>query len=154
VGPYAIGVDGLPAGWGVASIDLNGSDIADGARDFPATGQFTARIVLTNRLAEVTGIVSSNGEPTPDVDVVIFPHDSSRWTYPSRLVRAAKADASGRFRVTGLPPAARYVAIALDYLEEDEYQDVEFLDRIRPRATAFSVGEGEKASIELSLVRR
>ena len=154
VGPYAIGVDGLPAGWGVASIDLNGSDIADGARDFPATGQFTARIVLTNRLSEVTGVVSSNRQPAPDVDVVIFPDDSSRWTYPSRLVRVAKADAAGRFRVTGLPPAARYLAIALDYLEEGEHQDAELLDRLRPGATAFSVGEGEKASIWLVLVHR
>jgi len=153
-GPWAIGVDGLPVGWGVASLDLNGTDIADGARDFPAAGQFTARIVLTNRLAEVTGVVSSNRSPAPDVDVVIFPDDPSRWTYPSRLVRAAKADESGRFRVTGLPPGARYLAIALDYLEEDEYQDIEFLDRLRPRATAFSVGEGEKASVWLTLVLR
>ncbi|HEX5109109.1 MAG TPA: carboxypeptidase regulatory-like domain-containing protein [Vicinamibacterales bacterium] len=153
-GPYAIGVDGLPTGWGVASIDLDGSDVADGARDFPAAGQFTARIVLTNRLAEVTGVVSSNREPAPDVDVVIFPDDAGKWTYPSRLVRAAKADASGRFRITGLPPASRYLAIALDYLEQDEYQDTELLDRVRARATAFSVGESENASIELTLVRR
>jgi hypothetical protein len=68
-------------------------------------------------------------------------------------VRAARADASGRYRVTALPPA-RYLAIAVDFLGEDEHLDPDVLERLRERATAFVLGDGAKASIDLRMVSR
>jgi hypothetical protein len=153
VGPYALGVEGLAAGWAVQSFDINGIDVADGVINFPPSGQLTAQIVLTNRLTELTGTVRSEQGPVADADVVIFPENPAKWPYPSRLVRVARGDAAGRYRVTGLPPA-RYLAIALDYLDEDEYQDPDVLARLRGRATSFALGEAAKASVDLMMVRR
>jgi hypothetical protein len=63
-------------------------------------------------------------------------------------------DARGAFRVVGLPAAARYLAVAVDGLEEGEGDDPDFLARIRERAIGFSLAEGERRTIELPLVRR
>jgi hypothetical protein len=154
LGPMALTVDELPAGWTVQSIDLNGIDVADDVLDFPSAGEVTARVVVTNRSAEVAGVVSFEKQPLPDVDVLIFPDDSSRWAYPSRLVRAARADAAGRYRVAGLPPAPRYLAIALDYMADGEQHDPELLERLRGRAIPFSLVDGEKKMVDLSIVGR
>ena len=153
-GPYAFTVDELPAGWALQSFEVNGTDIADGAYDFPSSGRMSARIVLTNRLTEVTGRVLSGQSPIGDADVVIFVDEPRKWTYPTRLVRAVRTDASGRFRTVGLPPAERYLAIALDYLDDDEQQDEELLQRLRARATAFTLREGGKAAVDLTMVSR
>ena len=47
--------------------------------------------------------------------------------------------------MTGLPPNEEYRAIAVDYLEDGEEYDQEFLKRMRERATRFSLREGERA---------
>jgi hypothetical protein len=154
VGPMALTVDGLPSGWTLQSLAINGTDVADAALDFPTTGDTTARIVLTNRLTEVTGAVTFDRQPVPDSDVLIFPDDTSRWAYPSRLVRTARTDAAGRYRVAGLPPAARYLAIALDYVADGEQRDPELLERLRGLAIPFSLGDGEKRTVDLPIVGR
>jgi hypothetical protein len=119
----------------------------------PPGGQLTARIVLARMGTEVSGTVVSDGQAAGDVDVVIFPEDAARWTYPSRLVRVTRTDASGRFRVTALPPA-RYLAVAVDYLEEGEEYDTEVLDRLRSRAVPVAVARGATPPLDLVLVGR
>ena len=49
---------------------------------------------------------------------------------------------------------APYLAIAVDYLDENEYQDPEVLERLRVRATPFSLAEGEKTVVNLTVVAR
>jgi hypothetical protein len=153
-GPFAISVEDLPAGWAVQSVELGGTDVSDTAVEFPATGRADARIVLTDRLTEVSGVVSSGTAPVADIDVVIFPDDPRAWTHPSRRVRVARTDRSGRFRVAALPPSPAYLAIAVDYLDDNEYQDPDVLERWRARATSFSLGEGAKSVVNLTVVSR
>ena len=86
--------------------------------------------------------------------VVIFPDDTTRWTYPTRYVRAVRADDQGRFSVRGLPANERYYAVAVDYLEDGEEQDPQFLERLRARAMTFSLGEGEQRSVVLDPITR
>jgi hypothetical protein len=68
-------------------------------------------------------------------------------------VRTARADADGRFQIRGLPPE-RYLAVAIDYLEETEVQDPQFLERLRRQATSFSLRDGEQRSLQLDVVGR
>jgi hypothetical protein len=153
-GPYSLTVEELPNGWTLQSFELNGTDVADGGYDFPPSGRLSARVVLTNRLTEVSGVVSSARAGVPDADVVIFPDEPKQWVYPSRMVRAVRTNAAGHFRLVGLPPASRYFAIALDFVDADEYQDPELLERLRPRATPFSLGDGGKVAVDLVMVPR
>jgi protocatechuate 3,4-dioxygenase beta subunit len=153
LGPYTIDVDGMPPGWRLVAVELNGRDVTDTMVDFGPSGVMTARVVVTSRSGEVSGTVRSTDRFEADADVLIFPEDAARWAYPSRLVRTTRTDASGRFRVSGLAPSA-YRGIALDFLNEGDEHDVELLNRLRARATPFSVGVGEKQALELEMRSR
>ena len=69
-------------------------------------------------------------------------------------MRTTSADEKGRFRITGLPPSERYLALAADYLEDGEHYDPEFLERMRVAATPFSLDEAETRALELKVLER
>jgi hypothetical protein len=69
-------------------------------------------------------------------------------------VRTARVDGSGRFSIAGLPANERYYAVAVDYLEDGEEQDSQVLERLRARATTFSLGEAEQRSVVLDPIER
>ena len=148
-GPFHLDVHGLPAGWTVKSIQIAGIDATEGGVDLRSQRSATARIVLTNRVTEVSGIA-----PAGTHSVVVFPADPARWSNPGRNIRVAVPDAKGVFRAVGLPPGPSYRAAAVDYLEEGEGEDPDFLSSLSARATALSVGEGERLTIAPVLVQR
>ena len=112
------------------------------------------QVVLTNRISGVSGSVKANGQPVTAASVVLFPEDQAQWVFPSRRVRTMRVDQTGVFRATAVPPGERYLAVAVDYLEQGEFQDPVFLERMRGRATAFSLSEGENKNLDLTLVER
>jgi len=151
-GPTRLEVEGLPDGWAVKAILLDGDDVTDEA--FDLTGKAgNLRVVLTDRLTFLSGTVQSNSE-IRDHNILVFVDDPTKWTSPSRFVRATRADADGRFQIRGLPPGERYFAAALDYLEAGEEQNRQLLERLRSRATSVTLGEGEQRSIQVDLINR
>jgi hypothetical protein len=113
-----------------------------------------AQIVLTDRVTQVAGTVSDrDGKPSRDFTVVVFPEDETKWASP-RYLRSARPDQQGLFEIRGLPPGDRYLAVAVDYLEEGGANDPEFLDLIKGRATRFSMGQGASTTVDLKLVER
>jgi large repetitive protein len=154
VGPYAFGLDGVPEGWAVKSVLLGGTDVTDRAIEFAGTERLDAQIILTRDVTELSGQAKLRGERSTDYAVIVFPDDDSKWAYPSRFVRTARADAQGRFSIRGLPPNASYRALALDYIEEGESSDPEFLARMKDRAESFSLREAETKSLDLTVLER
>ncbi len=154
IGAQVLRVDRLPDGWVVKSIRANGRDITDTALEFRGSESANVQVVLTNRISEVSGAVRANGQPVTAASVVLFPEDAAQWVFPSRRVRMVRVDQSGVFRARSLPPGERYLAIAVDYLEQGEFQDPVFLERMRGRATAFSLNDGENKNVDLTLVER
>jgi hypothetical protein len=150
-GPTRIDVNGVPDDWAVKAIMVDGADVTDDDIDLGGASS-TLRIVLTDRLTTVNGTIDSRSE-IRDHNVVVFPDDAAKWTFPSRFVRTTRADADGRFQIRGLPPE-RYLAVAIDYLEESEVQDPRFLERLRRQATSFSLRDGEQRSLQLDIVGR
>jgi hypothetical protein len=151
--PFTLHVESLPDGWGVKSIVVNGMDVIDAKVDLAANQDAEVQVVLTNRLTRITGSVSADGQPVK-AEVVVFPADSAKWSYPSRFVRTVSADKQGRFRINGLPSSERYLAVATDYLEDGEHYDPEFLERMRSSAVEFSLGDVESRAVELKVVER
>ena len=151
--PFTLGVESLPDGWTVKSIAVNGSDVTDTKISLAHNQQADARIVLSNRLSVIEGRVLAGDRPA-QAAVVVFPADASRWTHPSRFVRTTSADEKGRFRITGLPPSERYLAVAADYLEDGEHFDPEFLERMRSAAIEFPLDDGETRAMELKVLER
>ena len=135
------------------SVVINGEDITDTPMEFPA-GQTVSgmQIVLTKKVTSLMGqITDSRGNPVLDATIVVFPGDERLWTYQSRFIKAARPDQDGKFRVTGLPGPERYLAVALQGLEEGQAGDPEFLTAIKNLATRVELGEGESKSVDVKL---
>jgi hypothetical protein len=154
IGAQVLRVDRLPDGWVVKAIRANGRDITDTPLEFRGSETATVQVVLTNRISQVSGAVKANGQPVTPASVVLFPEDAAQWVFPSRRVRTVRVDQNGVFRAGSVPPGERYLAVAVDYLEQGEFQDPVFLERMRGRATAFSLTEGENKNLDLTLVER
>jgi hypothetical protein len=146
-------LEGLPDALMVRAVEIDGTDVTDRPMDLRGRTA-NAQIVLTNRVTEVTGMVTSRGEPVADAYVAMFPDDRTRWGYPSRYVRVARTNAQGRFAIRKLPPDPRYLAVAVEYLEEGEFEDPEFLERMRIRAADVALGDGQRKSVNLTLSDR
>jgi hypothetical protein len=153
MGPHALRVDGMNQGWTLKSLTANGREASDRPFDFQGSDQVAVRIVLTDRVTEVTGTVRDGSTPI-DGSVVIFADDPDKWIFPSRYVQAARAGKDGTFTLRALPPDENYLIVALNYMEQGEPQDPEFLAALRAKARRVSLAEGEKKSVALTLVDR
>jgi hypothetical protein len=151
-GPTRLEVDGVPDGWAVKAVLVDGEDVTD--EPFDLTNRTaTLRVVMTDRLTSLSGTVQSTHEIRDHI-VVVFADNESRWIFPSRFVRTTRANADGRFQIRGLPPGERYLAVALDYLEDGEEQNRQLLERFRSRATPVTLGDGEQRAIQVDLLAR
>jgi len=140
-------------GWAIRSVRYRGIDITDSGMEFrPNEDVAGVEVELTNQISSVSGLVTNGkGEAQKDYSVVVFPQDREKWTWNSRYLRTARPDQDGRYKVTGLPPG-EYRVIALDYIDQNEWNTPEFLDGIRPKSTVFSVNEGEAKSVDLKIL--
>ncbi len=153
-GVYSLRISSLPSGWIVKSVTANGLDISDSAVEFRPADRVTVRVELTDRVTQVSGSV----RPTRDIrggTVVVFADDPTKWTGLSRFVKTARVGDDGRFSISGLPPHNRYLAVAIDYLEQGEAQNAEFLQRAKAVATSsFGLLAGGQQVLDLQLVVR
>lgn len=154
IGAHVLRVERVPDGWNVKSIRANGKDITDTPIEFRGSEQMIVQVVLTNRISELSGSVKTNGNTVTSASVVLFPEDPAQWVFPARRVRMVRVDQNGVFRIKSLPAGERYLALAVDYLEQGEFQDPVFLERMKGRALPFSLNDGENKNLDLTLVER
>ena len=132
---------------------INGIDVTDDGFEVRPNEEISGiEIEMTNRQSELSGVVTNGrGEAVRDYSVVVFAQDRERWTPGSRYFRISRPDQEGRFKVQGLP-AGQYYALAVDALEPGEASDPEFLDRVRAKATRFSLNDAEIKTIDMKIV--
>ena len=149
-GQRVMRLTGLPPDWTLKGVSLDGRDICDTPYDFRDDVQ-GAQFVVTNIVSRVVGTVAdARGETAREYTVLIFADDPARWTPLSRYRTITRPDQNGEFKAEKLPPG-NYLAIALDYLDESDASDPEFLGRVRDHATRFSLGDGETKALALKL---
>lgn len=156
-GSRLIRLNGLPQEWMLEAVMVDGRDVTDQPVEFAPNADITgARIVVTDRVTEVSGsVTAADGKsPSRDFTVVVFPDEEARWAAPSRYVRTARPDQQGLFKIRALPPHDRYLAVALDYLEQGEDTDGELLASLKGQATAFRMRGGDAPTLSLKLVTR
>jgi Carboxypeptidase regulatory-like domain len=152
-GRMRISLSNPPAGWSIRAVRLNGADVLDSGIEFkPNQNVRGLEVELTNKVSVVAGLVTTGrGEASRDYTAIAFPQDSDRWKDTnSRYIRTGRPDQDGRFKLSGLP-SGDYLLIAVDHINPGESSDPEFLERIRTKATRFSLSEGETKSIDLKL---
>jgi hypothetical protein len=146
-------VMGLPQGWTLKSVKLNGQDVTDTGVEFKGSEATTGLdLVVTSVSTALDGTVKdSGGNTVKDYTVVVFSDDPQKWTVPqARYISGVRPDTEGRFQIKNLP-AGGYYAIAVEYLAQGEWGDPDLLDRLKAKATRISLDEGEKKTIELRI---
>jgi C-terminal processing protease CtpA/Prc len=134
------------------SLRVNSVDVIDDGIEVKAGDRITGvDVELTNRITSVSGLVTTaRGEPAKDYTLVLFATDSKRWKANGRYLRTARPDQDGRFKVSGLAPADYYI-IAIDKVEPGQWTDLEFLERMRSKATSITVTEGDTRTVDLRI---
>jgi hypothetical protein len=145
---------GLPAGFMLKSVLLDGRDITDLPIDVKGTEEVSGlQIVLTPRATEINGgVTDAKRQPVTEYAVVVFAEDSARLKYPSRFIGTARPDAQGHYKIANLP-AGSYLAVALGYLEEGQSEDPDYLETLRGLATRFTLAEGETKTLDLKVTK-
>ena len=82
--------------------------------------------------------------------VVIQPADQVTPQVAGRLIKVARPDTNGAFDVSGLRPG-RYLATAIEWMEQNRQYSPEFQNRLRRGAREFTVRERETMRLELRL---
>jgi protocatechuate 3,4-dioxygenase beta subunit len=151
-GPARIRV-AAPEGWALKSVMLGDRDVTDEVFDLRSGETLSdLQVVLTDRVTVVTGRVTDlNGKPTFDGTVLVFPADTQRWADDWMYVRAARPDQQGRYEIRGLLPG-EYLAVAVDYVEENTWADPEYLESIRQFGASFRIDEGDARDVPLRVV--
>jgi hypothetical protein len=147
-GRRTIRVNGLPPGWAVQSITLNGRDVADREVVFaPGETVSNSRIALTDRLGVVTGTVANGGD---GATVALFDIDRARWTPGTHAVVRASIDQRGSFRIAAVRPG-EYFAAAVPREWSDRLHDAEFLSDLAQNAIRVRVHAGESLPLALTV---
>jgi hypothetical protein len=140
------------AGTRIKTVRLNGMDVTDtGFEIRPNEDLRGFEVELTTQMASVTGVVTdAKGNASRDYTVLIFPRDRERWEPASRYLAVARPDQDGRYKAQFVLPGD-YYGIALDYVEQGSNTDPDFLERIKQRATEFSIADTETKALDLKL---
>ena len=140
-------------GWFTKRVLLRGQDVTKSG--FEVTGDIDGiEVVLTNQATTVTGAArDSRGIGRNDFIVAFFPvGDFETFEKPARQ-RTIRPDPDGVYRIRNLPPGD-YLAAAVPAMSlplEGEW-DPAFFDRVRPRATGFTLAEGQTFTLNLTLI--
>jgi len=137
------------ADWALKSVLLNGRDITDEPSDFRSVDVNGLELVMTSRVASISGSVTDGSNPTPSV-VLILPEDETKMSLPSRYLNATNSSSDGSFKLTGLP-AGRYRVVAIN---PPTTFDVEWLRSLHSMATPVIISENESKTVALKVVSR
>ena len=149
------GSPGNPPVYTLKAIMLGGTDITDTPVEFKTEHSRHLEVVFTSRASTVEGAVTDdNGAPASDVMVVMIPEDKAGWRVTSPRMRMAPPLKEGRFSLPRVL-AGRYHIVAVPreavYLSPDTGSEV--FEQLIKEATAVTVGEDEKRSVDLRVVR-
>jgi Carboxypeptidase regulatory-like domain len=150
-GPTVIQVQSLPRGWAAQSIEIGEKDYITSAIDL-RSGQDAegVKITITKNFPAVVGqIADEKGNPAEGT-VLLFPADSAKWLEAAGQLRLTRPDQTGRFRFAIVPPGD-YLAIALEYVQQWQVNDPDYLDELKGDATKVRVVPGTNEPLVLTL---
>jgi hypothetical protein len=141
-----------PPLWVIKSVTLDGNDITDEPLELTGKQSLSGLVIrLTDKLTQISGRVNDGrGQVVRDYVVVIQPTEPKEPVVASRLIRTARPDTNGRFETRGMRPG-RYVATAVEAIEQGRQFAPEFQEQLRRRGREFTLREGESVALDLAL---
>ena len=137
---------GAPAPqWVLKSAVFGGRDVLD----FPLViepNQDAAGMALTfiDRTQEVSGTIQdTQGKPTADYTIIVFPTDNRYWQPQSRRIMSSRPGTDGKFTFRNLPPGDYRITAVTD-VEPGEWYNPDFLSQLVNASIQVQLGEGER----------
>jgi hypothetical protein len=147
--------------WFTAAAALeNGTDIATGSIDFePGRHYGNVRVWLSDKTAQIEGLLPEDWSADPHSVIVAFPEDMSLWQDPRYIQLGGVVAQSRRFSMKRIRPGHMYLIAALSSgdLQDPGAGSQEFLEALKelwPRATRIFIGEGATFEVTLPPLRR
>jgi protocatechuate 3,4-dioxygenase beta subunit len=150
-GSNRLSIGPLPDGWAIRGIDHNGRDLTSAPVDPQGQTLDGAIITLTDRFPALSGTLrDAKGNAEANATVILFPDDASTWIEDLRTVRTARVDQSGLFSIKAIRPG-EYLAVAVPHVTGSQWNDPEYLESLRERATRITLAEGKAQQIDLTI---
>jgi hypothetical protein len=155
-GAYVMRVPSYDDRFSVKLIAIDGVDYTHRPIDITTLGpQPDVRVVLTDQVNVVTGVIRNSAGPTLEGGVIAFPVERDQWSRygfnPVRIRTATMAGVSG-YVLRGLP-AGEYFVAAVDRSRITAWQDPAFLEQLASRAVRLTLTWGETRTVDLDLTR-
>jgi hypothetical protein len=150
---------GSREGWFIRSATVNGLDAVDMPFDFgSAETEFrNVEVVISPAGAQVEGVATDERNRIVDFAVILFSAHREHWFAGSQRLKFAASRLDGSFRIHSVPPGDYYLA-ALGRIDgniaEGEWQDPDFLQQLMLASQRIALGEGERMTTRLQVVRR
>jgi hypothetical protein len=140
-----------PQGWMMKAVYVDGRDATDQAIEIGPQGVSGLNVIFTDRVTALSGVVRDGAGAAPaGITVIAFAEDEALWHSHSRHIAAARTGKDGGYRFSGLPPAD-YLVVAVDDVEQGEWFDPSFLERMRRHAVRVRLGEGDQQVRDVTL---
>lgn len=153
-GPYqlvATSTNATDATWAARSAPFGERDLLDGFVDIARSNAPTVVVTFTDRRTELSGsLQTATGAPASDVFVIAYAADRKYWLPSARRVQATRPDADGHYVIRDLPPGEYFISAVTD-VDQDEWQDPAFLEKLLPASAKVTIAEGEKKVFDLRL---
>ena len=142
------------SGWWLRSVMIDGRDMLDSPLEIGSAGDISGAVAtFTDRRTELSGrLQTAANVAAPDYFIVVFSRDRAHWLPGSRRVLSTRPNTDGRYVFRDLP-AGEYLLAALTDVELSDLSDTSFLERLIQGAAPVRLGDGEKKTQDLRLVR-
>jgi hypothetical protein len=137
----------------VKSIKAGGVDVIDTGLTL-ASGMETVNveIVLGTNAGAVSGrVLNEQKQPVDGAVVGLIPAAVSARGFRMDMYKSTSTDPDGRFQLQGLPPG-EYKVFAWDDIDKNALVDLDFMRPFESLGTLVRVNEGEKPTLEVSLI--
>jgi hypothetical protein len=141
--------------WFLKSAVIDGRDVLDEPLQIrPGQHVAGAVVTFTDRPTEISGVLKdASGAPASEYFIIVFAADRRHWTAPSRRIQSVRPSHDGRYTVRNLP-AGEYLLVAMTDVEQGEWLDPAFLDRVSSAAMRLTLADAEKKVQDLMLGAR
>jgi hypothetical protein len=140
--------------WWARSAMLGDRDLFDGQIEVSADTELSGiDVTFTERRSELSGTLqTAAGDAASDVFVIAYSSDRRHWGPNARRVQAVRPGVDGKYVIKDLP-AGEYLVAAVTDVDQDEWQDPAFLERLQSASVKVPIAEGEKKTLDLRIAR-
>ena len=153
-GNYEFEIYGRPPGFSpdfyMKDALVNGESVLDKGLAVPAAdSQRSVEVVISSAGARVDGTVTDENDlPTAGATVALVPEEGRRKMF--RLYKDSTTDQYGKFVLRGIAPG-KYKLFAWKDVENDSWQDPEFLKSFEDQGKEITAEERGRITIQLKL---